>query len=202
MGADLLLLRDSNWSPDFPTSALVARALYAQDRGIDTDGAIALDMEAVRLLVEALGPLQMPRYTATDHRREYHRSPQTGVGVSAYDSEHDPAGRHVELVGEAQGFHGHHGCCGDGEAARRRPESGRARRRRSTRCWMAGICRSPSMTRTLRASPDGTAVGWRPAVAERRRLISLWSTRMSATTKRTRPCSRRSTTVSRPTGPA
>ena len=60
MGADLLLLRDSNWSPDFPTSALVARALYAQDRGIATDGAIALDMEAVRLLVEALGPLQMP----------------------------------------------------------------------------------------------------------------------------------------------
>ena len=60
MGADLLLLRDSNWSPDFPTSALVARALYAQDRGIDTDGAIALDMEAVRLLVEAVGPLQVP----------------------------------------------------------------------------------------------------------------------------------------------
>jgi len=60
MGADLLLLRDSNWSPDFPTSALVARALYAQDRGIETDGAIALDMEAVRLLVEALGPLQIP----------------------------------------------------------------------------------------------------------------------------------------------
>jgi len=60
MGADLLLLRDSNWSPDFPVSALVARALYAQDRGIDTDGAIALDMEAVRLLIEAMGPLQIP----------------------------------------------------------------------------------------------------------------------------------------------
>jgi hypothetical protein len=43
MGTDLLLLRDSNCSPDFPTSALIARALYAQDRGIDTDGAIALD---------------------------------------------------------------------------------------------------------------------------------------------------------------
>jgi len=60
MGADLWLLRDSNWSPDFPASALVARELYAQDRGIDTDGVVALDMEAVRLLVEALGPLQMP----------------------------------------------------------------------------------------------------------------------------------------------
>jgi len=60
MGADLLVLRDSNWSPDFPTSAHVAQALYAQDQGIATDGAIALDMEAVRLLVGALGPLEIP----------------------------------------------------------------------------------------------------------------------------------------------
>jgi len=60
MGADLLVLRDSNWSPDFPTSAAVAQALYAQDQGIATDGAIALDMEAVRLLVGALGPLEIP----------------------------------------------------------------------------------------------------------------------------------------------
>ncbi|MGC8780034.1 MAG: DUF4012 domain-containing protein [Anaerolineae bacterium] len=60
MGADLLVLRDSNWSPDFPTSAQVARALYAQDQGIVTDGALALDMEAVRLLVAALGPLEVP----------------------------------------------------------------------------------------------------------------------------------------------
>ena len=60
MGIDLLLLRDSNWSPDFPESAQVARALYQQDRGIATDGAVALDLEAVRLLVQALGPLQVP----------------------------------------------------------------------------------------------------------------------------------------------
>ncbi len=60
MGADLLVLRDSNWSPDFPTSAQVAQALYAQDQGIATDGAIALDMEAVRLLVAALEPLEVP----------------------------------------------------------------------------------------------------------------------------------------------
>jgi hypothetical protein len=60
MGIDLLLLRDSNWSPDFPETAQVARALYQQDRGVATDGAIALDLEAVRLLVQALGPLQVP----------------------------------------------------------------------------------------------------------------------------------------------
>lgn len=60
MAADLWVLRDANWSPDFPTSADVARALYAQDRGVETDGAIALDLEAVRSLVGAAGPLQVP----------------------------------------------------------------------------------------------------------------------------------------------
>ncbi len=60
MGADMLLLRDSNWSPDFPDSSQVARALYAQDQGVVTDGALAVDLDAVRLLVAALGPLQVP----------------------------------------------------------------------------------------------------------------------------------------------
>lgn len=60
MGAQLLVLRDSNWWPDFPTSATVARALMQQDQGVATDGAIALDLEAVRLLVTALGPLETP----------------------------------------------------------------------------------------------------------------------------------------------
>ena len=60
MAADLWVLRDSNWSPDFPEAADVARALYAQDQGTATDGAVALDLEAVRLLVGAVGPLQVP----------------------------------------------------------------------------------------------------------------------------------------------
>lgn len=60
MGAPILVLRDSNWSPDFPTSADVARALFLQDREIATDGTIAIDLEAVRLLVSALGPLDVP----------------------------------------------------------------------------------------------------------------------------------------------
>lgn len=60
MAADLWVLRDSNWSPDFTEAADVARALYAQDQGVMTNGAVALDLEAVRLLVGAVGPLQVP----------------------------------------------------------------------------------------------------------------------------------------------
>jgi hypothetical protein len=59
MGAQILLLRDSNWSPDFPSAAQVARALYQQDQGVATDGAIALDLEATRLMVSALGSLNL-----------------------------------------------------------------------------------------------------------------------------------------------
>jgi hypothetical protein len=59
MGAQILLLRDSNWSPDFPSTAQVARALYEQDQGIATDGAIALDLEATRLMVGGLGSVQL-----------------------------------------------------------------------------------------------------------------------------------------------
>jgi hypothetical protein len=63
MGAQILLLRDSNWSPDFPGSSQVARALYLQDQGVATDGAVAFDLEAVTLLVGALEPLQVPGIT-------------------------------------------------------------------------------------------------------------------------------------------
>jgi Protein of unknown function (DUF4012) len=59
MGTQILLLRDSNWSPDFPTTAQVARALFEQDQGVGTNGALALDLEATRLMVGALGPLSL-----------------------------------------------------------------------------------------------------------------------------------------------
>lgn len=60
LGGELLFLRDANWSPDFPTAARIAMALYAQDQGQAVDGVVAIDLHAVRLLVGALGPLDVP----------------------------------------------------------------------------------------------------------------------------------------------
>ncbi len=60
MGLQLWTVRDANWSPDFGQASEVARALYAQDQGVVTDGAIAVDLEAVRMLVGVLGSLQVP----------------------------------------------------------------------------------------------------------------------------------------------
>jgi hypothetical protein len=57
MQSELWVFRDSNWSPDFPTSARAAIDLYGISRPGDVDGAIALDQRAIRALVDALGPL-------------------------------------------------------------------------------------------------------------------------------------------------
>jgi hypothetical protein len=59
MAADYWVLRDANWSPDFPTSARTAIALYELGRGISADGVIALDQQALVYLLRALGPLDV-----------------------------------------------------------------------------------------------------------------------------------------------
>ncbi len=60
MGIPLLVMRDANWSPDFPTTAQVARALYAQETGTQVDGVFTIDLDAVKRLIGALGALSVP----------------------------------------------------------------------------------------------------------------------------------------------
>ncbi len=62
MGAEMWLLRDANWSPDFPTSARVAAALYAQDQGVAVDGVIAIDLPGLASLLGGLGTIYVPGY--------------------------------------------------------------------------------------------------------------------------------------------
>ena len=59
MMLDLWVLRDSNWSPDFPTSAQAAADIHAISRDFEPDGVIAVDQQAIRILVAALGPLEV-----------------------------------------------------------------------------------------------------------------------------------------------
>ncbi|CAN5424296.1 hypothetical protein BH10CHL1_BH10CHL1_06920 [soil metagenome] len=60
MNIDQLLLRDVNWSPDLPTTAQIARSLYAQETGRLVDGVMTIDLHAVELMVGALEPLAVP----------------------------------------------------------------------------------------------------------------------------------------------
>jgi len=63
MWAEIWLFRDSNWSPDFPTSAQAAERILQRDQGVTVDGVIAVDQEALRLLVAAMEPLTLQSTT-------------------------------------------------------------------------------------------------------------------------------------------
>lgn len=60
MNIEIMLLRDVNWSPDFPTTAQIARTIYTQQTGYTVDGVISVDLHAVEALVSALEPLTLP----------------------------------------------------------------------------------------------------------------------------------------------
>ena len=60
MGLHLMLLRDTNWSPDLATSAQTASAIYAQDTGIQIDGVVTVDLHAVEQMITGLGALKIP----------------------------------------------------------------------------------------------------------------------------------------------
>ncbi|MBN1259732.1 MAG: DUF4012 domain-containing protein [Anaerolineae bacterium] len=57
MGIQLWTFRDSNWSPDFPTSVEVALPLYRPPNPATVAGVAALDQHAVRRLIGAFSPL-------------------------------------------------------------------------------------------------------------------------------------------------
>jgi hypothetical protein len=60
MLAEMFLFRDANFWPDFPTSARQAMDLYSYGRDTSgLSGAVALDQEFLRLLVEATGPIEV-----------------------------------------------------------------------------------------------------------------------------------------------
>jgi len=59
MNTSVLILRDSNWFADFPTSALWAKYLYAYNHSHAVDGVIAFDQQLLVLLLRALGPLDV-----------------------------------------------------------------------------------------------------------------------------------------------
>ena len=65
MQASVLLFRDANWSPDFPTSAQVLGSLYQTDVGERVDVVVAVDVSFAEMLLEALGSLDIPDYGIT-----------------------------------------------------------------------------------------------------------------------------------------
>ncbi|MGC8878582.1 MAG: DUF4012 domain-containing protein [Anaerolineae bacterium] len=67
MLADLWLFRDTNWSPDFPTSARIAADFYAYGRDVVVDGVVAFDQRALQYLLEGIGAVTVASSGETIH---------------------------------------------------------------------------------------------------------------------------------------
>lgn len=52
-------LRDSNWNPDFPTSAQKAEWFFTKETGNQVDGVIAMDVTAIQYILEKIGPIKI-----------------------------------------------------------------------------------------------------------------------------------------------
>ncbi|GAB4452444.1 MAG: hypothetical protein OHK0041_15800 [Anaerolineales bacterium] len=95
MNASVLILRDSNWYADFPTSARWAEYLYSYKYPQPLDGVIAFDQQFLVILLSALGPLDVkgaPYPLTSANVIEYMRSakaPPAGEPVPAgWDRKH------------------------------------------------------------------------------------------------------------------
>lgn len=58
-------IRDSNWWPDFPSSAQQAEWFLSLDQGKKVDGVIAIDLIGVRKLLGVIGPVRVEVYNTT-----------------------------------------------------------------------------------------------------------------------------------------
>ncbi len=66
MGVQLLLFRDANYWPDFPTSAQKMMALYEYGQDYPSlDGVIAIDQQFLQLLLNSTGPLEVSELAMT-----------------------------------------------------------------------------------------------------------------------------------------
>lgn len=62
LGQKFWYLRDSNWEPDFPTSARQAEWFFTKETGDQVVGVIALDVSAIEEILSIIGPLNLADY--------------------------------------------------------------------------------------------------------------------------------------------
>jgi len=79
-------LHDSNWFPDFPTSAKKAILFYEKTGGPTVDGVITLTPTVIQKFLDITGPIEMPEYGVTLDRDNFIQNIQYEVEVD-YDKE-------------------------------------------------------------------------------------------------------------------
>lgn len=79
-------LHDSNWFPDFPTSAEKAIFFYEKTGGPTVDGIITMTPEVLRQILALVGPIDLPEYGVTIDAENFLPVIQEEVEVN-YDKE-------------------------------------------------------------------------------------------------------------------
>ena len=87
MGFELFLFRDSNFWPDFPTSAQQAMLLYSYGLDLaELDGAIAFNQSFLSHLLKATGPITIPEGNITITSANVEKTLQTSWEAGAGES--------------------------------------------------------------------------------------------------------------------
>ncbi len=79
-------LHDSNWFPDFPTSAEKARWFYEKTGGPTVDGVITMTPIVLKSLLSITGPIEMPEYGLVIDENNFMEEVQSEVEIK-YDKE-------------------------------------------------------------------------------------------------------------------
>ena len=89
MLAEQWLVRDANWSPDFPSAAQQVRDLYQLSTDENTGGVVAFDQIAIERILAAIGPVELADVqtpVTAENVRQYMRQawePEPGSSVSS-----------------------------------------------------------------------------------------------------------------------
>lgn len=69
-------LRDSNWDPDFPTTAQRAEWFLDKEMNIHVDGVLAIDLFTVKDLVGVVGNIKVPDFNVTVDKSNFYEKTQ------------------------------------------------------------------------------------------------------------------------------
>ena len=84
-------LRDSNWDPDFPTSAKRAEWFLDKEVGKEVDGVISLDLDPIKKLLKITGPVFLSDYNLNITADNLYENTQSEVESNFFPGSHKKA---------------------------------------------------------------------------------------------------------------
>jgi len=84
-------LRDSNWDPDFPTSAKRAEWFLDKEIGKDVDGVFSIDLAPVRDILKLTGPIFLPDYNLNINSDNLYEQTESESQDNSFPGAHNKA---------------------------------------------------------------------------------------------------------------